>query len=139
MLKISCNKKGFSLPEIIVACAVIIGLTSGAIATADHMMKMGRYNAAKSSVAAISVAVARYRHDMGSFPANLNVLTASNATKGPWLSADSLKDPWNQNYKFYVATNGRQYAVWSTGPNKTNNSTETPGAFQNDDIGIISQ
>lgn len=135
------NRKGFSLAEIVVACAIIIGLTSCAVTTADHMMKMGRYNAAKASVAAISVAVARYRHDIGSFPPNLLTLTAANETKGPWLSADSLRDPWNQDYMFYVTDNRRQFAVWSSGPDKINNSTTTPtvNGFQSDDIGIISQ
>lgn len=132
-------RKGFSLPEILVACAIIVAMSSCAVATADNLMRMGRYNAAKASVASISVAVAKYRFETGSLPVDLPALTNPANNRGPWLNANELVDPWNQNYNYYVPENGNTYAIWSNGPDRTNNSGNPTTDFSSDDIGIISQ
>ena len=133
------KRKGFSLPEILVACTIIVALSSCAVATADNLMRTGRYNAAKASVASISLAVAKYRYETGSLPANLAALTNAVNNRGPWLTAAELVDPWNQSYNYYFPDGGTTYAVWSNGPDRTNNSGSPTANFSADDIGIICQ
>lgn len=131
--------KGFSFPEILVTLGVIIALASGAVATADNMMRAGRYNATKSTVSAISVAVAEFRYEVDRFPTSLTELTTAVDGKGPWLSADGLQDPWNHTYMYEVTSDSSRFAVWSAGPNG-NNDSGTPasaGTFGGDDIGIF--
>lgn len=131
--------KGFSLPEIVIALGIIIALASSAFAVSEHTMKAGRYNAAKTNVAALSVAVAQYRFEVGSLPANLTALTVKVDDKGPWLGTSGLKDPWNRDYHYQVAADGSYYAIWSDGHNRTNDSGETLPEFGSDDIGIMNR
>lgn len=131
--------KGFSLPEIVVAMGIIIALGSGAFAVSDHMLKAGRFNAAKSHVSALSVAVLQYRFEVGSLPASLSVLTNKVDGKGPWIANDGLKDPWNRDYHYRVATDNSYFVIWSDGHNRVNDSDLSLPQFNNDDIGIMSR
>lgn len=133
------NFKGFSLPEIVIALGVIIAMASSAFVVSDHMLKVGRFNAAKSNVAALSVAVVQYRFEVGHLPANLTALTQKVDDKGPWLGAGGLKDPWNRDYHYQVAVDGSYFAIWSDGQNGINDSDTTLPEFDKDDIGIMSR
>lgn len=135
-------RKGFSLPEIIVCLGSILALSTAAVIGSEVIMKNGRYNAAKANVSAISIAVSQYRFETGNYPANLNVLTSvDEATgKGPWIVADSIFDPWHNEYMLYVnGTSG--FAVWSMGADGQNNSGEPVTEFnsggEGDDIGVF--
>lgn len=138
-MRIYTKRTGFSFPEILVSCSIVIALSACALATADNLLRTGRYNAAKAETAAISVAVARYRYEMGSLPVNLEALTTRDDAlgKGPWLDTASLWDPWHVNYNYYYPANQATYAIWSNGPDRNNDSGTPTTSFVGDDIGIL--
>lgn len=132
-----CKRAGFTLTEIIVACAIIITLATGAVIGGGAILDHGRYNAAKGGVAAISMAVSQYHFELDQWPARLSDLQNKVGQYGPWLEEDALKDPWGVDYQMYINTDTGQFAVWSYGPNKANNSGGTPTSFLVDDIGTL--
>lgn len=128
--------RGFTLIEILVACSIIIALAVGAVNLSSNWLAAGRYNKTRADVAAISLAISQYRLEMNVLPTRLSDLTTKSGNFGPWLSNDALTDTWKQSYQYYK--NGNSYAVWSCGPNKTNNSGSSPTTFKGDDIGVLS-
>lgn len=141
MLSISTNfiknkRKGFTFAEIIVSLAVIISFAYGAIVVAKNYFDAGRYNTAKTDVAAISMAVSQYKFDIGSYPASLNDLSVKVEQYGPWLSTIS-KDPWGNDYQYSYDDNTGTYAVWSYGSDGKDSSGSKPTEFKDDDIGFV--
>lgn len=141
MLSISNNfitnkRKGFTFAEIIVSLAVIISFAYGTVVVAKNYFDAGRYNTAKTDVAAISMAVSQYKFEIGNYPASLNDLLVKVEQYGPWLSAD-IKDPWGNDYRYSYDNNTGTYAVWSCGSDGKDSSGSKPTEFKEDDIGII--
>ena len=59
------KKHGFTLVEIIVACAVVIALFAGAVFIGHNLLENGKYNKAKTDIATIDTAVRQYFFDTG--------------------------------------------------------------------------
>lgn len=135
----SSKKHGFTLVEIIVACAVVIALFAGAVFIGHNLLENGKYNKAKTDIATIDTAVRQYFFDTGNPVDNLETLTKKNGEYGPWLDTDMLKDPWDQDY-FYTYYGSGIYYVLSYGSNKEldSNPSNTPDCVSGDDIGICS-
>ncbi len=132
------KRKGFSLVEIMVGLGVIIALAAATFPTASAFLSLGRHSGVKTDVGALSAAVSQYVFEVGTYPPNLSALTQAVGQYGPWLSASSLKDQWGNDYNYSVDTANKKYAVWSNGPNKTNNSGGgVPASFSSDDVGFI--
>lgn len=128
---------GFTLTEIIVACAIIITLGTAAVVGGGAILDHGRYNAAKGGVATISMAISQYHFELEKWPVKLSDLKAKVGQYGPWLEDDALKDPWGVDYQVYINSGAGTFAVWSYGPNKANNSGAAPTSFSGDDIGTL--
>ncbi len=127
-----CSKrKGFSFMEILFVLCAIVAISSGAFVTGGHVLTTGKYNAAKSDVAAISTAVAQYNFEMGAMPANIAALTVAQGQYGPWLPAGNLNDPWGNPYVLVIIS-AHEYAVMSCGANGANDAGYNGGTT--DDI-----
>jgi len=82
-------------------------------------------------------ALLAYKNDTGSFPTTIRGLKALveqpdnvNNWKGPYLSAEALKDTWNISYQY--AFPGRhngmgKFDVWSMGPDKMSGTPDDIG------------
>lgn len=133
-----CRRAGFTLIEIIVSCAIIIALGAAAFLGAGTALDSGRYHTARTGTSAIAMALVQYKFEIGVLPTTdqgLGRLTESVNGKGPWVSSESLVDPWGNDYHYNV--NGRSYAVWSYGKDGNNNSGAMPETIQGDDVGIV--
>lgn len=130
------SRNGFTLIEILVACAIIIALAVGAFLIGGVFLDQGRYNKAKTDISSISAAIKQYKFEMDSYPASLSSLTTKSGSYGPWLDSDTLTDPWGTSYKFSVDETNRRFGVWSCGKNKTDETGSYKGSFSGDDIGI---
>lgn len=130
------RRNGFTLIEILVACAIIVALAVGAILIGSTLLDHGRHNKAQTDVSSISIAITQYKFEMGSYPASLSVLTTKSGSYGPWLDSDTLTDPWGTAYKFSIDEANRRFGVWSCGKNKTDETGSYKGSFAGDDIGI---
>ena len=135
------RKHGFTFMELVFVLCAVVALSAGAFVTANSVLQNGRYNAARSDVAAVSLAVSQYHFEVGSWPTTLDVLTTANGQYGPWLDAQGLTDPWGNSFNYTISSNNNSFAVWSNGQNRTNNSTSGsvtfPTEFLSDDIGLI--
>ena len=131
------KSKGFSFAEILIGCFIIIAISTGATFTSSHFMESGRYNATKSNVSAVALGVSQYKFEMGTFPPTLKALTVKSGTYGPWVHQSVLKDTWNEDLLYY--NDGNQFAVWSMGSNKRNESARPLTVFGGDDIGVVAR
>ncbi len=130
------SRKGFTLVEILVACAIIVALAVGAILIGSTLLDQGRHNKAQTDVSSISAAIKQYKFEMGSYPNKLSALTTKSGSYGPWLDSDTLTDPWGTTYMFSVDNTNRRFGVWSCGKNKKNDTGSYKDSFAGDDIGI---
>lgn len=121
--------------ELAITLSVIVLIGVWGYVKGGEVLSTGKYNAARSDISAISLAISQYKFEIGSYPNDLVVLTQANGQYGPWLSTSST-DPWGHNYNYAYISSQRKFAVWSNGPNGINNSGNTPTVFSKDDIGI---
>lgn len=135
----SSKKRGFTLVEILVACAVVVAFFAGAVFIGHNLLEDGRYNKAKTDITTIDTAIRQYYFDTGNPVDSLEILTRKDGEYGPWLDADMLKDPWDQDY-FYSYYGSGTYYVISYGANKEldSNPSNTPDRVYGDDIGLCS-
>ena len=148
------NEDGFSSVELVfyMVCIGIL-LSIGLPRISDYLDK-GNRTKTISEIALLSSSISAYRQQMGSYPANLGVLTTASAYSGiPWINQIPTSDPWETTssgingtggvsaYAYSRTTSG--FAVWSLGKNKVNNSGGSgavlPSSFGGDDIGFIGQ
>lgn len=128
---------GFSIIDVMITVAIVVIIFSSALISGGNILDNGRYNAAKSDVAAISLAISQYKFEIGKFPATLDELENTNGQYGPWLSDSNRLDPWGNKYYYSYIAAQKKFAVWTSGPDGTNNSGNVPTAFSGDDIGIF--
>jgi general secretion pathway protein G len=134
------KNKGFTLVELMIAMGIIIALGTVVLVNISTYLRGGRIAQARTNIAVISSAIGRYRYVHGTMPENLRNLTAHNANgnNGQLLTDAELKDPWDNPYNYNLSEASEKYAIWSNGPDRTNNSGSTmPSAFTGDDVGVI--
>ena len=129
--------RGFTFIEMFIVLCSIVAIASGIFVVGNGIFQTGRFNAAKSQVAAVSLSVSQYHFEIGSWPANLNTLTTTVGQYGPWIDADGLRDPWGNQFNYNVSAAGNMFSVWSNGANKSNDSGNNPTNFSSDDIGMV--
>ncbi len=121
---------------------IILAVTAVGVFAVHHFMYAGSDTARQAQATTfmkseLATALANYKNDNGSFPASRMGLKAlveqpDNAPnwKGPYLSADAIKDPWNMPYQYSFP--GRHnavgsYDIWSMGPDKRTGTTDDVG------------
>lgn len=138
MLHGSRKNKGFTLVELLITLGCLIALSAAVYPTASHFMALSKSSAAKNGAAAIATAINQYKYELDQYPDSLTDLTTSYGQYGPWVSASTLKDPWNTDYYYVFDADAGTFAVWSGGQNGSNETgTNVPNDFRGDDIGII--
>lgn len=137
MITKGSRQQGFSFIELVVVLSAVVALASGAFVVGNSILQNGRFNATKSEVAALSMAVSQYHFEMDAWPPTLQTLTTAAGQYGPWYDAESLSDQWGHAFNYSISADGRQFAVWSNGANGSNDSGNAPVVFGSDDIGII--
>jgi general secretion pathway protein G len=129
------RERGFTLIEIMVV-VVIIGLLAAFIVP----QVMGRVDEAritkvKGDVQMLETALSMYRLDTARYPTTQQGLmalvtkpedpTVRNWKPGGYLSRVS-KDPWGNEYRYvYPGTKGREYDLYSLGPDGQEGSPDT--------------
>jgi len=127
----SCNyqKKtsGFTLVELLIVM-VILGLLASLVAP-KMFDKIGssKQGTAKTQMELFSTALDMYRLDVGSYPAQLSALRASNdiSWQGPYLPKEIPNDPWGNAYYYKFPGENSEYDLVSYGnDNKKGGSEE---------------
>lgn len=118
------QRKGFTLIEVLIACLMVIALTSTGFAITENMQVVSNYHRAKAGASVIFVAVSQYKLELKKYPASLSVLIEKDGQYGPWLDAEDLLDPWNQDYGYSSSSDLKKFAVWSKGSDGTGTCTD---------------
>ena len=130
---------GFTIIELIMYFAVIVSLALGCTIRSHDYVVAAKGCAAKSDLATISMALDKYCIDTGKMPASLSALSVSVNSSGPWLKANTLIDPWKNDYHYIAGSDGT-YFLWSDGPNGQTDGEYTSSmrenGFSGDDIGL---
>ena len=109
---------GFTLIEILLVVVIIGILAAVAVPRLGGRVGQAQIAAAKGSIGAICTAINLYETDNGKLPESLqNLMTKGSEPNwnGPYLrKAESLKDPWGNEYQY--TKQGNIYTVASAGP-----------------------
>ena len=110
--------RGFSLMELMIVL-IILGLL-GSLVAPKLFSKVGssKKKAAVAQMQMFEAAIATYRLDVGSVPANLEELRASSKRgwDGPYLPKAIPMDPWGNPYAYRApGDNGQPFAIKSYG------------------------
>lgn len=148
------NRKGQDLIQLALYAAALVILLAVAIPRYDNYIPTVKNRSDYAQIADIATKISQYKYEVGTYPINLQALTATNGSYGPWLRRLPSQDAWGTTntgingsaggvspYCYAYDNNG--FAVWSLGQNKVNNSggggTAVPASFSGDDYGVISK
>jgi general secretion pathway protein G len=116
--KIRRRDAGFTLIEILLVVVIIGILAAVAVPRLGGRVAQSQVAAARASIGAIGTAIDLYETDNGKLPDSLqNLMTKGSEPNwnGPYLrKAESLKDPWGNEFQF--TKQGNVYTVASAGP-----------------------
>jgi len=130
--------KKFRFDDIVIILVVVaIGIFA-----VHHFMFAGSDSALQAQAKIflkgdLATALNSYRNDTGSYPNSRLGLKAlveqpDNVAnwKGPYISADALKDPWKMSYQYAFPARHSpigQYDTWSMGPDKLTGTADDVG------------
>ena len=121
-MKRLCNRKGFTLIEILLV-VIIIGILAGLVV--PNLVGRGeeaRSQAARADInGGLAAALDLYELDNGTFPDKLDDLISSSGSaknwRGPYVKKGLPKDPWGNPYSYKKpgTQNTTSYDLFSTG------------------------
>jgi Type II secretory pathway, pseudopilin PulG len=133
--------RGISTLDLAVYIVVATVLLATAWPYMSGYSNRGKRAQAVSQISAMSTAISVYKQQKGSYPSSLNDLSGTNDYGEPWIISLPSADPWDQAYAYDSSDYG--FAVWSYGPNATNESTVpsdiSNASFGGDDIGFAGE
>ncbi len=133
---------GFTLIEIMVV-VVIIGLLAAMIVpNVMRRVEDARVAKARQDIQALTTALTMFRLDNFKYPTTDQGLQAlvqrpadpsiRNWKQGGYIQEGSLKDPWGNDYQYvYPGTHGREYDLFSYGPNGQEGGGDTGSIIGN--------
>lgn len=111
------NKKAFTLIELMLVVIIIGVLAAMVMPRLVGRSEQARVAAAKADINAnIALALDLYEMDNGKYPGELKDLLSKEG-KGPYLKKPP-KDPWSRNYEYEQLDGGKNYKLWSKGPDE---------------------
>ena len=127
--------RGFTLIEIMVVVVIIGLLAAFIVPRVMGRVDEARITKARADVQAIETAIAMYRLDTARLPTTEQGLkalvtqpedpTLRNWKPGGYLARVSV-DPWGNEYRYaYPGARGREYDLWSLGPDGQGGTPET--------------
>jgi prepilin-type N-terminal cleavage/methylation domain-containing protein len=132
------KRKGFTLMELLIACAIFMLLISFALPYVIDYIESGKYGRAQVETASMANDIVRYKYSVGTYPEQLSDLSADN---GIYKAGGSLPDfdPWNRAY-IYSKDAAKGFGIWSAGSDGVNDSgTGYEGGLQGDDVGVVAK
>lgn len=134
------RRKGFTLIELVIVLGIIGVISTLMIPSTKESLRQSRYAATTAAANSLVIGIGQYKFEVGSMPTSLDDLTKKQDQFGPWATTSALTDEWNSKFNYNYDDANRMFAVWSSGPDKANNSgSGVPIKFTGDDIGTISQ
>ncbi len=119
------QSEGWSYVETLIVMAIVLILTAAVGFSAVKQIEKARVVTAKSQIETFSLALDSYYMDVGEYPTSeqgLNALftkpvsLSNDNWDGPYLSKAIPKDPWGNDYQYYVpGENGLPYGIISLG------------------------
>lgn len=123
--KFKKHSEGWSFVETLIVMAIVLILTAAVGFSAIKQIEKARVVTAKSQIETFSLALDSYYMDVGSYPTAEQGLDAlfskpvsffGNAWDGPYITKAVPKDPWGNEYQYYVpCENGLPYGIMSFG------------------------
>lgn len=117
--------EGWSFVETLIVMAIVLILTAAVGVSAVKQIEKARVVTAKSQIETFSLALDSYYMDVGAYPTSEQGLEAlyskplslsNDAWDGPYLSKAVPKDPWGNEYQYYIpGENGLPYGISSFG------------------------
>lgn len=111
---------GFTLIELLIVMAILAMLAALVGPAFFGNLGKGQRSAAQTQISNFESALDSYRLDVGRYPESLEGLLSndrgSGNWSGPYLRADAIpQDPWDNEYHYEVAANGRDFELTSYG------------------------
>ncbi len=115
----SRDRSGFTLIEVLLVVVIIGILAAVVVPRLSGRVGQSQASAAKSSIAAISLALDLYETDNGNFPPSLQSLLTKGSEpnwRGPYLKKGEIPmDPWGHAFVYTPKEDG--YEIKSFGAN----------------------
>jgi len=120
------NQAGFTLLELLVVLAILALLAGLVGPRVLEQLSGARSDTAKIQIKNIEAALDLYRLDVGRYPSGTDGLQAliekpsdAGRWRGPYLkSAEGLRDPWGEPYRYRLDSGSNTYEIISYGADK---------------------
>jgi general secretion pathway protein G len=115
----AARRAAFTLLEVLIVVAIIVVLAGVSSIYVFRYLEDAKEGRAKGDVKTIETAVTSYELKIGSMPNSLNDLTQPPDGGKPYLTAESITDPWNKPYSFDPSgghNGGQKPDIWTTTP-----------------------
>lgn len=119
-------EEGWSFVETLIVMAIVLILTAAVGFSAIKQIEKARVVTTKTQIETFCLALDSYYMDVGSYPTSEQglealfskpaSLTDNNNWDGPYLSKALPKDPWGNDYQYFIpGENGLPYGISSFG------------------------
>ena len=120
------KQAGFTLLELLVVLAILALLAGLVGPRVLEQLSGARSDTARIQIKNIEAALDLYRLDVGRYPSGTDGLQAliekpsdAGRWRGPYLkSAEGLRDPWGEPYRYRLDSNSNTYEIISYGADK---------------------
>jgi general secretion pathway protein G len=130
--------RGFTLVELMIACAVFMILIGLALPYVLDYIESGKYGRAQVETASMANDIVRYKYCVGSYPDQLSDLTVDNGTYQAGGKIPDF-DPWERSY-IYAKDAAKGFGIWSAGSDGVNDSgVGYENGLQGDDVGVVAK